>query len=177
PYVFVGASTGGLIARQYTSRYPAEVGGMVLVDAISEAVQGRMKPRQFAFYNHYYLQSPSPESTSYRDLEAIDFYRSFAEMRVTPLPPRHLPIVVLSNDWGFGDPAGVPPGFAHLVNRVWKRAQGYLIRLEPGVKQLTAQGSGHQIALNRPGLVARMTARVVGAVRYGKRLVPRRPHR
>jgi pimeloyl-ACP methyl ester carboxylesterase len=177
PYVFVGASTGGLIARQYTSSYPAEVAGMVLVDAISEGVQRGMRQWQFAFYNQYYLQSPSPEITSYRDLEAIDFYRSFAEMRVKPRPPRQLPIVVLSNDFGFGDPEGVPPRFARLVNRVWKKAQTYLLGLGGDAKQLTAEGSGHQIALNSPGLVARMTAQVVSAVRNGHRLVPRRRHR
>jgi pimeloyl-ACP methyl ester carboxylesterase len=174
PYVFVGASTGGLIARQYTSRYPAEVAGMVLVDAISEAVQSRMKPQQFATYNQSYLQSPSPDISSYRDLEAIDFYRSFAEMKLKPRPPRHLPIVVISNDWGFGEPAGVTPGFAHLVNRVWKQGQAYLASLRPGIKRVTATASGHQIALNRPGLVASLTERVVAAVRSGHRLVPKR---
>jgi pimeloyl-ACP methyl ester carboxylesterase len=178
PYVFVGASTGGLIARQYASRYPAEVGGMVLVDGINEAVQGLMKPEQFARYNQLYLQSPSPQITSYRDLEAIDFYRSFAEMRRKRRPPRTIPVAVISNDWGFGIPEGVTPAFARLVNRVWKRAQHYLVSLDGDSKQVTATRSGHQIALNRPALVARMTLRVIGAVRSGHRLTPqpRHPH-
>jgi hypothetical protein len=116
-------------------------------------------------YNLYYLQSPSPEASQYEDLEAIDFYLSFAEMRRKPRPPHRMPIVVLSREWGFGAPPGVSRGFARLVNRIWKRAQAKLASLEPGVKHLTAFGSGHQINVRRPGLVARMVGRVVAAVR------------
>jgi pimeloyl-ACP methyl ester carboxylesterase len=176
PYVLVGASTGGLIAREYGGRYPAEVSGIVLVDGINEAVQGLMKPKQFARYNQFYLQSPSPLIAGYRDLEAIDFYRSFAEIRLKPRPPRRIPTAVISNDWGFGVPAGVTPRFAHFVNRIWKRAQRYLVSLGRDSKHVIATGSGHQIAFNEPGLVARMTLQVVGAVRSGHRLTPRRRH-
>jgi pimeloyl-ACP methyl ester carboxylesterase len=174
PYVFVGSSTGGLIARRYTSIYPAEVSGLVLVDAISEAVQGRMTPGQFALYNQAYLQSPSPEAARYEDLEAIDFYGSFAEMRLKPRPPFWIPIVVLSSEYGFGIQGGVTPRFAHNVNRAWKRAQIYLASLQPGILRVIARGSGHQIALLEPGLVARMTLRVITAARGGKPLKPRR---
>ncbi|HKH23363.1 MAG TPA: alpha/beta hydrolase, partial [Solirubrobacterales bacterium] len=62
PYVLVGASTGGLVARQYASFYPTEVAGLVLLDAISEAMQGLMSRSQFARYNAYYLQSPSSDA-------------------------------------------------------------------------------------------------------------------
>jgi pimeloyl-ACP methyl ester carboxylesterase len=180
PYVFVGASTGGLIARQFTASYPLEVEGLVLVDAISEGVEKLMKPQQFALYNQAYLQSVSSEATAeFPDLETIDFYTSFAQMWLRPRPPRLIPMLVLSSDYGFGAQGGVYPGFARLVNRVWKGAQRYLTTLEPGVKRVIAYGSGHQIGLNEPALVARMTLRVVKAVRAGKhRLVPKpRPKR
>jgi pimeloyl-ACP methyl ester carboxylesterase len=36
PYVLVGASYGGLIARRFASDYPGEVGGIVLVDSTHE---------------------------------------------------------------------------------------------------------------------------------------------
>jgi pimeloyl-ACP methyl ester carboxylesterase len=174
PYVLVGGSTGGLIVRQYATYYPAEVAGMVLVDAISEAVQRYMKPKQFIRYNHRYLQSPGYEARQYPDLEYIDFYRSFAEMRRKPRPPHGMPVIVISNQLGFGQPAGVTLGFARLVNRVWDRAQRYLASLERGIPHVIATGSGHQISANRPGLVASMVMRVVDAVRDGHRLKPGR---
>jgi pimeloyl-ACP methyl ester carboxylesterase len=170
PYVLVGGSTGGLIARQYAAYYPAEVAGLVLVDAISEAVQSGMKPKQFARYNHRYLQSPGFESRQYPYLEYVDFYRSFAEIRHKPRPPRRIPILVISNQLGFDQPNGVTAGFARLVNRVWNRAQRYLASLEPGIPHVIASGSGHQISASRPGLVARMVLRVVDAVRTGRPL-------
>jgi pimeloyl-ACP methyl ester carboxylesterase len=167
PYVLVGASTGGLIAREYASFYPAEVSGLVLVDAISEAMEGLMKPGQFARYNLYYLQSPSPDAAQYEDLEAIDFYRSFAEMKVRRRSPRRLPTVVLSADYGFGTPAGVSRRFAGIVNRTWKQSQRYLAALRPRTKRVIAYGSGHQIHVNEPGLVARYVLGMVARVRGG----------
>ncbi len=166
PYVLVGASTGGLIARQFAGRYPSEVGGLVLVDAISEAMQPLLGPERFARYNLFYLQARVPELDFYGSLESIDFYRSFAEMRHGPKPVRRLPEVVLSNDLGFGEAHGsVTQGFARIVNRAWKRSQRYLVSLDPLARRVTARGSGHRIAVNRPGLVARMVGRVVAAVR------------
>jgi len=165
PYVLVGASTGGLIAREFASFYPAEVAGLVLVDAISEAMEGLMKPGQFARYNLYYLQSPSLDAAQYDHLEAIDFYRSFAEMKPRRRSPRRLRTVVISADYGFGVPAGVSRRFAGIVNRTWKRSQRYLAALRPKTKHVIAAGSGHQIHVNEPGLVARYVRGVVAKSR------------
>ena len=166
--MLVGASTGGLIARRFTSAHPREVAGLVLVDAISEAVERLLGQERFARYNLFYLQARVAELDRYDALESIDFYRSFAEMRLKRRPPRRLPEIVISNDCGFGEADGtVTRRFARQLNRAWKRAQRYLASLEPGIRHITARGSGHRIAINRPGLVARMVMRVVAAARKG----------
>jgi pimeloyl-ACP methyl ester carboxylesterase len=165
PYVMVGASTGGLIVRQYASTYPTEVSGLVLVDAISESMQSLMRRRQFARYNAYYLQSPSQDALRYKDLEAIDFYRSFAEVRPRRRFPRRLPTIVLSADYGFGTPEGVWRSFGRLVNRAWRRSQLYLAKLHPHTKRIIAFGSGHQIDVNRPGLLTRYVLGMVARAR------------
>jgi pimeloyl-ACP methyl ester carboxylesterase len=167
PYVMVGASTGGLIIREYAALYPAEVSGLVLVDAISEAMQGLMKPGQFARYNATYLQTPSENASQYKDLETIDFYRSFAEMKPLRRTPRRLPVFVISASWGFSPPTGVWRKFAVLVNRTWKRSQLYLASLHPHTKRVVAFGSGHQVHVNRPGLVARYVLGMVARARGG----------
>ena len=167
PYVMVGASTGGLIVRQYASLYPSEVSGLVLVDAISEAMEGLMRPRQFARYNRYYLQSPSADAAQYSNLEAIDFYRSFAEMKPLRRTPRSLPVFVISANYGFGVPTGVWKRFAERVNRAWKRSQLYLASLHPHTKRVVAFGSGHQVHVTRPGLVTRYVLRMVARARGG----------
>jgi pimeloyl-ACP methyl ester carboxylesterase len=165
PYVMVGASTGGLIVREYASLYPAEVYGVVLVDAISEAMESLMKAGQFARYNAYYLQSPSEDALQYPDLETIDFYRSFAEMKVRRRSPRRLPTTVISANYGFGTPPGIWRGFAQRVNWTWKRSQLYLASLHPRTKRVIAWGSGHQIHVNRPDLVARYVLGMVARAR------------
>ena len=167
PYVMVGASTGGLIIREYAAIYPAEVSGLVLVDAISEAMQGLMKPGQFARYNATYLQTPSADARQYKNLEAIDFYRSFAEIKPLRRTPRRLPVFVISASWGFSPPTGVGRKFAVLVNHTWKRSQLYLASLHPHIKRMVAFGSGHQVHVNRPGLVARYVLRMVARARGG----------
>jgi pimeloyl-ACP methyl ester carboxylesterase len=73
PYVLVGHSTGGLIVRLYASTFPDEVVGMVLVDAISEAMQRLLTPEQFAIYDQKVLVDAPPAIASYVDLEIIDF--------------------------------------------------------------------------------------------------------
>jgi pimeloyl-ACP methyl ester carboxylesterase len=165
PYVLVGASTGGLIAREYAATYPAEVSGLVLVDAISEAMRGLMKPAQFARYNSYYLLSATPDAAQYEQLETIDFYRSFAEMKPRRRSPRRLRMVVISADYGFGEPPGVSRRFAGIVNRAWKRSQRYLTSLHPKTRHVIAFGSGHQIHVNEPGLVAQYVLGMVARAR------------
>jgi pimeloyl-ACP methyl ester carboxylesterase len=165
PYVMVGASTGGLIVRQYAALYPTEVSGLVLVDAISEAMESLMKPGQFARYNAYYLQSPSEDARQYSDVESIDFYRSFAEMSPLRRAPLRLPVDVISANYGFGTPTGVWRTFGVIVNRTWKRSQLYLASLHPKTKRVVAFGSGHQVQVNRPRLVAKFVLRMVARAR------------
>jgi pimeloyl-ACP methyl ester carboxylesterase len=73
--------------------------------------------------------------------------------------------VVISADFGFGTPVGVSHRFAALVNRTWKRSQRYLASLRPRIRHVIATGSGHQIHVNRPELVARYVLGVVAKAR------------
>jgi pimeloyl-ACP methyl ester carboxylesterase len=167
PYVLVGSSTGGLIARLYTSIYPAEVAGMVLVDAISERVQKEMTRRMFAIYNWRYLLEPSPELASYPDLEVIDFPASFLQMRLAgPRPPPSIPFIVISKRRRFGVKAGeVPKGFSRALERAWRLGQRYLASLSPRAVRIVATESGHRIAFQQPDLVNAAAEAAVGEAR------------
>jgi pimeloyl-ACP methyl ester carboxylesterase len=48
PYVLVGQSLGGLFVRLYTSTYPGEVVGLILVDAYSEKIETLLTPERWA---------------------------------------------------------------------------------------------------------------------------------
>ena len=48
PYVFAGHSLGGLVVRLYTSTYPGDVVGLVLIDAYSEMLETLLTPERWA---------------------------------------------------------------------------------------------------------------------------------
>ena len=122
PYVLVGHSYGGLIARLYARLYPEAAAGLVLVDALSEGLQEAETPNQWAV-QRVLLEGDIRESLRlYPDLERIDPDRSFDELRAAP-PLKPIPLVVLSADRLWGPqvpaliangtlPADVPPGSA-----------------------------------------------------------------
>jgi hypothetical protein len=120
-----------------------------------------MKPKQFAFYNRRYLADVPPELSGYADLERIDFYASFAQMRRAPRPPRGIPAVVLSKGKPWGAPPGVSRRFARFADRVWAKGQRRLGRLFAGSPHWTAKRSGHLIQVRQPGLVVRALRRVL----------------
>ena len=125
PYVLVGHSLGGLFVRLYAATYPAEVAGLVLVDAWSEKLEQRLTPAEWAAYVRLNALPP-PELAAYPDLETLDFAAASAAMRraaaVRPLRP--LPLAVLSHGEPFGIPAdalGFAPG---ALERAWGGAVG-----------------------------------------------------
>jgi pimeloyl-ACP methyl ester carboxylesterase len=75
PYVLVGHSAGGLNVRLYAYRYPAEVAGMVLLDATSE--------HQFAPFGTHPAYFP-PQAVSAAELE-LQLFRGAAHVGVTRL--------------------------------------------------------------------------------------------
>lgn len=65
PYLLVGHSTGGIIARQYATRHPDDVAGVVLVDSSHENQITRLAP--------------------FKDHERFQLWRRAARCRLTPL--------------------------------------------------------------------------------------------
>ena len=91
PYVLAGHSFGGPIVRLYAGAHPAEVGGLVLVDALSEDIWNGLTPKQEAVYDE--LNAPPPGS----DAEYLDHPAIFRQLRESP-PAPPVPTVVLTAD-------------------------------------------------------------------------------
>jgi pimeloyl-ACP methyl ester carboxylesterase len=165
PYVLVAHSTGGLIVRQFASRFPRRVAGLALVDAIPETMAGDLSVRNWNAYNAAYLTAAPPEYADYANLETIDFRESFAQMRrLGTRPPRRIPLIVLSK----GQPFGIPDPLGALVDGAWVKGQRYLAGLQPGTPRIIARNSSHYIMVTDPLLVASAVERVVRAVRRGR---------
>src|SRR5918998_1429520 len=91
PYVLAGHSYGGPIIRLYASAHPAEAGGLVLVDALSEDLPDGLTPKQEALLEE--LNTPPPGSHR----EDLDESATFKQLHESP-PAPPVPAVVLTAD-------------------------------------------------------------------------------
>jgi pimeloyl-ACP methyl ester carboxylesterase len=164
PYVFVGHSMGGLIARQYTSLHPDDVVGLVLVEAIPESMPTDLSVSDWNTYDKLLLSVPSGQE-DYPDVETVDFLRSFAQMRRAGVrPPRTIPMVVISRGQSFGIPGEV----GQRLDAAWFEGQDRLAGLQPGTPHLVSTDSGHEVEFEDPKIVIDAAQRVIGAVRDGR---------
>lgn len=160
PYVIVGHSYGGLIARLYASTYPDAVAGLVLEDALSEGLYDRLTAAQ-----RQVLEEINAEP------ERVDTVGSFAQVTSAP-PPRAMPMVILTADIPPISPEDVASGqlgsavTAEFVSALWTAqvaAQDSLARLFPDATHVTNTNSQHYIHLQQPQLVVDAIRRVVDA--------------
>jgi pimeloyl-ACP methyl ester carboxylesterase len=159
PYVLVGHSWGGLIARLFAGTYPDEVAGLVLVDPASEFLKTSLRPEQWATY----IKATKELITS-KGLEAPDHARTLDLLHGTP-GVHPMPIVVLTSDKRFDFGAGGPETWG-----AWGSAHDRLAKLL-NAKHINNTNSGHAIQMEQPQLVVDAIRQVVEAVRSGSRQV------
>src|SRR5262245_61289469 len=155
PYVLVGHSWGGLIARLFASTYPDEVAGLVLVDPASEFLKTSLTPEQWATYI-----KATKELIESKGLEAPDHARTLDLLYGTP-GVHPMPIVVLTSDKRFDFGAGGPETW-----EAWRSAHDRLAKLL-NAKHVSDTNSGHAIQMEQPQVVVDAIRQVVEAVRSG----------
>jgi len=193
PYVIVGHSMGGYDVRLYTSIYPREVVGMVLVDASHPDQENRFpaelknmegswqRETEFIAYTTPFgvprLMGLCEEGAIDRatDCNGRTAKERLAEIRAFPEsaaqaaatgPFGDLPLVVLSHDPD--KPSNdLPPDLARPVSELWEKMQEDLAHLSTRGTQTVAKNSGHYIQIDRPDVVIDAVRNVVDQARQG----------
>jgi pimeloyl-ACP methyl ester carboxylesterase len=165
PYVLVGHSYGGLVARLFAHAHPREIGGVVLVDAM-----GRSQDRRFS---RLWKAQPARERRSAPNpLEAsADLLASEALAdRVTSLGKLPLAVVTRGRpDTGEGP---LPARLVAPAERLWFRLQDELASLSSESVHVVALRSGHFVQSEQPSVVIRAVRAVIDAARTRAPLAP-----
>ena len=173
PIVLMGHSLGGIYIRDYATRYPGQVAGLIFVDSSiplqdQKGVLMRFPPRmltQAALSTgiaHWALRlqdSKAPDraidDASYANLqeafgEMADFDQSSEEALRKPVFG-DLPILILSHDPAAEGPEPDPSEVEGM--HIFDRLQQDLLALSTRSRRIIAKGSGHVVQFDRPQLL------------------------
>lgn len=166
PFVLVGHSYGGPIIRLFASDHPDQVGGLVLVDALSEDLVAGLTPEQETVFEAMNAPPPQPGA------ETFDTATVFTELRQSS-PTPDVPVVVLTADTPQLTPEflasdQLPPGvdqvFADALWAAQMAAQNQLPAKFQHAVHITDTRSDHYIQLGNPQLVIDSIRQVVDDV-------------
>jgi pimeloyl-ACP methyl ester carboxylesterase len=139
PYILVGHSLGGLYVQMFARKYPREVSGVVLLDAASPDAPSALKTRARL----------EPGTAAYFEEEGV----SESNRQVVnggPFPDVPLTIIA-ATDHG--------PFFKEWEPTLMQ-LQRQLATLSPRATFIAAQGSGHDVQVDRPELVIETVRRM-----------------
>jgi pimeloyl-ACP methyl ester carboxylesterase len=169
PYLLVGHSYGGRVARLFAAAYPVETAGLILEEAGHEdlpdaqlaALTGKDRETLAALIAPFRTKVPDPRTETDSMAETVEQLR-----RCGPLP--RVPLVVITSaSRGSGLPAVFSPEGQARLDEVALAMQKKLAGLVPGAEHIFVEGAGHNVHLDKPEAVLApvraMIARLRGA--------------
>jgi pimeloyl-ACP methyl ester carboxylesterase len=168
PYVLVGHSYGGLLARLYAHEHPDDVAGVVLV----EAAHPDLIERQLAAIPRTPPFSRLRREVGRRVIDGVDLRAGLALAgRVRSLDATRL-VVVTGGKPGYSD---LPPAVARALGEAWLSMQNELAALSTARVHVVALKSDHFVqraTTGQPDVVTGAVRAVVDASRRETRLPP-----
>ena len=161
PYVLVGHSYGGVLARVFAQRYPSETAGLVLIDTMGR--DGRQ--RQLAIWP----RSRAPEMRrrlATTVMQGVDLAVGEAiASRVTSLGGMPMAVITAGREDDF---PRTQPRLYRALKRLWDGMQDELAALSENSVHVVALASNHDIPSSRtgqPSVIVRAVQAVVDAAR------------
>jgi pimeloyl-ACP methyl ester carboxylesterase len=170
PYVLVGSSYGGLLVRLYTSMYPGEVAGLVLVDGVHEeqvrrwGILDSAYPAEFKRFFDSVLAVTAPGAGAEETRETMRIQAAGTVEGLRPLPD--IPIAVLTS-------MKVAANAAYVNGTVrgheaWRAMHDEWARRSRNAIHVVTATAGHHIQDDEPKLV-------LDAIRFVVERLDRRP--
>ena len=194
PYVLVGHSLGGVIARRFQADYPEAVAGMLLIDSSHEDHPRRLGAVDWREGTVGILKSAARRQASIfgaqRLAVALGLAPGFAAEMARAVPPEYAEaarsiglsarqnramvreLLVLAHSWGQpGSLGSLPLTVLTASPRPWRgwpewaQMQDELAALSPDSEHVMARTAGHDIHLDEPDLVIHAIRALVGRCR------------
>ncbi len=146
PFILVGHSFGGLVARLYTSLYPLDICGMVLVDAApeyKELAYEKVLPENLLAGNREYFENPMLNS------EKIDKIQSYKQI-VDYSKQSDIPLSIITRGLPDNNEDGWP---SQEILGIEQSLQAEFQWLSTSSKFRIASRSGHYIHHDEPDIV------------------------
>jgi pimeloyl-ACP methyl ester carboxylesterase len=170
PYILVGHSFGGLLARLFAHRHRESVVGLVLVESLHED--------QFAAFADAFPEPRASDSPALRGARAFwtGGWRSFESTAeridfATSIDQGHsvvslgdMPLQVITAKMFLRDPA-IPEDRRLDLQSKWDLLQGQLLKLSSCASQTVVPTSGHFVQRDAPDAVVRAVLTQVEAAR------------
>ena len=168
PYVLVGHSYGGVLARVFAHQYPSETAGLVLIETMGR--DGRR--RQLAIWPP--SQAPKiRHAVATTVMAGVDLAPGEAiASRVTSLGGLPLAVITAGREDDFPH---TPARLYRAETRLWDRMQDELAALSDNSVHVVALASNHDVPSShsgQPSVIVRAAQAVVGAARSHTRLPP-----
>lgn len=151
PYILVGHSLGGLNVRLYASRHPAEVAGLVLVDATPVGFPVWFENSGVPRTKMGTLLSVSPGAAR---LEFESLQESAEQVRGAP-PPEGIPVIVVSS---------ARPEETESFRETWRKMQHEMARRLGASQHRVSDSADHYIQYGAPELIIEAIDRITETI-------------
>jgi pimeloyl-ACP methyl ester carboxylesterase len=153
-FILVGHSYGGFLIQLFTKEYPALVKGLVLIDPMNVNFVDRFGLDSLNAFTPYF-KNPTENWEKAGNRMVDNFPFALGELRGYKLPT-DIPILLITS------------GNAPFDSELWRKCHEEMVLNSKKHKLIIAEGNGHDILTENPGLVLNTIIELVNTIKLNK---------